>query len=217
MLIDIPNVRGVKKQKNELFSLLSFLFTPNVGSIRVYQTKGRQLQCAKPVSHRATRAYAANPSTVTLMLLNRSAISLLAQDAPPVPFDRKWTDIHTAGALANDFQSIRITIDRRLSDHEVSQAAGAVGYALREVLCGDDLGEPRVLRSYSAQQTILSAPMIARSPFVPNPILRWRSSKPPSTLWKAVRFVLQTAPGAGTQGTRLVAGIGRCKVDFAVR
>ena len=48
---------------------------------------------------RATRAYAANPSTVTLMLLNRSAVSLLAADAPPpIPFDRKWTDIYAAVA-----------------------------------------------------------------------------------------------------------------------
>ena len=166
---------------------------------------------------RATRAYAANPSTVTLMLLNRSAVSLLAPDAPPIPFDRKWTDIHAAGALANDFQSIRITIDRRLSDYEVEQAAGAVGYALREVLCGEELGAPHILRSYSAQQTILICAYDSSEFIRSAPDFAFAFEKAGVYVVEGSPLRITNRAGAGTMGTRLVQGIGRCKVDFAVR
>ena len=117
---------------------------------------------AKTLFDSAARVFGANPSPDTLAVLTGAArvISEANADAalvrrlvsrasvgrtPPVPIG--WAspvDFSRSRERPGDFQEIRATFDRLLTSREALNAAGAIGYALRIYLAGEELSEPQV-------------------------------------------------------------------------
>ncbi len=168
----------------------------------------------------AAAAYKAQADPLTLLLLNKSAIPLL--DIPA----KAWKSLEEPDVLSaqRPFTAIRVLCDRRLSLEEVSRLCGCLGYALQATLAGPDLSPPDVswmeatgrlgvaatftllVFAYEAQLSIRTAPDYAEAFAKARAYIR--EGTPVRTTGRA---------GAGTQGTRLVEGIGDANLTLYVR
>jgi hypothetical protein len=122
-----------------------------------------------------------------------------------------WED-HPGG-----WKEIRAVFDRELTVYEVLKVAGALGYALREHVVGEELSLPRVAIPVEDGTTVLE--------FEYDSAKSRRSERHDADAFDAAsQYVIEGTPvrktdrrGPGTQGTRLVNGIGPIKVEFLVR
>lgn len=115
------------------------------------------------------------------------------------------------------WQEIRATFDRGLTVYEVLRIAGALGYALREHIVGEELSLPRVAIPTDENSTVLE--------FEYDSTKSRRSERHDADAFDAAReYITEGSPirktdrrGPGTQGTRLVEGIGPINIEFLVR
>lgn len=118
---------------------------------------------------------------------------------------------------SSSFREICVEFDQTLTDEEIWQASGCIGYALREVLNGERLSEPLKVKRKGNGRTVVyyyydSTRSAADYPdFV-------------EAFDKAAQYVEEGSPirktewaGPGTAGTRLAQGIGSVRTRFMVR
>jgi hypothetical protein len=117
----------------------------------------------------------------------------------------------------SSFREICVEFDRILTDEEIWQASGCIGYALREVLNGERLSEPLKVKRKGNGRTIV---------YYCYDSMRSASSYPDfvEAFEKAAMYVEEGSPirktdwaGPGTSGTRLAHGIGEVHTRFMVR
>lgn len=116
-----------------------------------------------------------------------------------------------------NFERIRFRCRRCLNDMEVARVCGALAYALRATLAGDDLSLPVLMLDFRQHHTNLYFQWDSESSIRSEPDFV-------AALETAVRFIEEGTPirltnraGCGTFGTRLFDGIGRCDVEIHVR
>ena len=118
--------------------------------------------------------------------------------------------------LPGDWQEIRAVFGRELTDEELSRASGAIGYSLRIYMAGEELGLPEVTSAPGAPTVAVYGYDSTKS--------RRSEADPIEALQVAVNYIADGSPirrtnraGLNTKGTRLVEGIGKVPVTFAVR
>jgi hypothetical protein len=118
----------------------------------------------------------------------------------------------------NGFTHLHLTVHRCLTSDEIARVSGCLGYAFTEVLRGDTLSDPEVL----LQVFTASGPTVIRYEYDTDSSTR-SSPDPQAALEKAAEYIMDGTPirktnrqGAGTQGTRLVKGIGACRLAFTL-
>lgn len=121
------------------------------------------------------------------------------------------------GEHPGSWYEIRAEFDAILTDSQVYQAAGCIGYALRQVLRGEELSEPVKVSRKRAGRTVVKFGYDST---------KSRSDDPDDNeaFELAARYVVEGSPirttdraGAGTRGTRLAEGIGPVTARFWVR
>ena len=137
-------------------------------------------------------------------------VSTVARESEP------FITVTEEGDLPCDFQQIRATFGRELTDDELSRASGAIGYSLRIYVAGEELGDPQLVSAPGAPTVALYAYDATKA----------RRSDPniAEALKVAIGYIADGSPvrrsdraGIGTRGTRLVQGIGPVAVTFAIR
>lgn len=126
----------------------------------------------------------------------------------------EWKSI---GEHPGSWYEIRVEFDAYLTDGQVLQAAGCLGYALREVIRGEELSAPGKITRKGDGKTI------ARFGYDNT---KTRSDDPDEAraFCLAAQYIREGSPvrktdraGVGTKGTRLCEGIGSVSVAFWVR
>jgi hypothetical protein len=116
-----------------------------------------------------------------------------------------------------DWYEVKAIFSVYLSDKEAWTASGCIGYALRQVLCGENLSEPlRIKRSGDGKTSVRYGYDSTKSQ---------RDDCHDSEAFDlAARYVVEGSPvrstdraGTGTKGTRLCEGVGQVGVEFYVR
>lgn len=170
----------------------------------------------------ATATFKFQPSPSTFLGLQHAALALLTPDAKPVPYLPplpvcEWVSVDDPNAFLGHFEEIRVILHRHLNSDEIGRVAGCIGYALRQELAGEEMTEPYVIQSVRAGQTILLFGYDSTKSRRDDPDFD-------RAFELAGRYIVEGSPlrktdraGAGTKGTRLVSGIGKCRVEFAVR
>ena len=160
----------------------------------------------------AARAFAANANADTRLLLNVMASQIFTTTsvaAAPVksePFREPGYD---------DFTQFRAAFDRVLSAGEIEEATCAIGYALRIYVAGEELPLPDVIETEQGTMLTYDYDSADRRRTAPHYA---------ECFEEAARFIVDGSPvrvsnraGVNTRGTRLVKGIGKVGVTFAVR
>jgi hypothetical protein len=131
----------------------------------------------------------------------------LSAEADP---DERWIKLDEF--IQPDCYQIMMVIDGHLTEAEISRASGCLGYALKEVLAGEDLSEPEVRESINCMRFIFYYDSTKSRRDDPDLMQAFE---------KAERYIEEGTPvrktnraGYGTRGTRLVEGIGPRKVEF---
>jgi hypothetical protein len=139
------------------------------------------------------------PSFVALV---RNALSLLDN-----PTEAPWRSANDPDAFLGDFYEVRVTFDRELTGDEINRASGALGYALRATLAGESLSDPTVALCED-HRTVLEYGYDSTKSQRDDPDFD-------AAFLLAHRYIEEGTPvrktdraGQGTQGTRLVEGIG---------
>lgn len=168
----------------------------------------------------AIAAYKAQADPLTLLLLNKSAIPLMDVQ------EHAWQSIDDPEVLdpEHPFTAIRALCDRRLDDAQVGQLSGCLGYALQAILAGPELSLPSVVRLESPAGSGVRAAFTLVE-FAYDARLSGRTAPDyVEALAKAREFIRDGTPlrttnkaGTGTQGTRLVEGLGAVGVSLYVR
>ena len=168
----------------------------------------------------AIAAYKAQADPLTLLLLNKSAIPLMDVQ------EHAWQSIDDPAVLDPDhpFTAIRAVCDRRLDDAQVEQLSGCLGYALQAILAGPELSLPSVVRLEAPAGSGVRATFTLVE-FVYDARLSGRTAPDyVEALAKAREFIRDGTPirttnkaGTGTQGTRLVEGLGAIGISLFVR
>lgn len=121
----------------------------------------------------------------------------------------------TIPEILEDFDTITLRVGRVLSDAEVAQVGGCLGYALRVHVAGEDLGEPESV-TRAGGQTVIH--------YWYDSTKAQRSDPDPQHAFQvAAGFMAEGTPvrrsnraGPGTAGTRLIEGIGPVALAFTV-
>jgi hypothetical protein len=150
----------------------------------------------------AVKAFAETRDLPSFVALVRGAIGLLDS-----PTEEPWRSVDDPDAFLSDFYEVRVTFDRELSADEISRASGALGYALRATLAGESLSDPTVALCED-HRTVLEYGYDATKSQRDDPDFD-------AAFLLAHRYIEEGTPvrktdraGKGTQGTRLVEGIG---------
>ena len=169
---------------------------------------------------RAILAYKAQADPLTLLLLNKSAIPLM--DAQ----DHAWTSVDgpEARTAERPFTALRVLCDRRLDDAQVCRLAGCLGYALQATLNGPELSAPVAARAEPSTGSGLRAAFTVVE-FAYDARLSGRTAPDYAEAFARAReYVRDGTPvratnkaGSGTQGTRLVEGLGAVNLSIYVR
>lgn len=117
--------------------------------------------------------------------------------------------------IAEDFDTIAVRVGRILTDAEVAQVGGCLGYALRVHVAGEDLGEPESV-AYQGGQTVIR--------YFYDSTKGCRSDRDAQYAFQvAAGFIFEGSPirrtnkaGPQTAGTRLIQGIGPVALAFSV-
>ncbi len=117
--------------------------------------------------------------------------------------------------ITEDFDSVAVRVGRVLTDAEVSQVSGCIGYALRVLIAGEDLSDPMmILRTHG--ETYLT--------YWYDTTKGQRSARDgQAALELAAQYIVEGSPVRGTNragpntiGTRLIQGIGPVALTFYV-
>ena len=168
---------------------------------------------------RAIQAFTSMPNAETLLLLNKSAIPLMESISAP---ELVWNAVGSSDAFANDFSEIRVLADRRLNEEETRRLSGCLGYALRQILAGEDLSEPSVfLLSDSPadkrQVTVLEYAYDGTKSRRDDPDFALAFALAQEYVFVGTPVRGSNRAGVGTKGTQLVKGIAPCHLSFFVR
>lgn len=168
----------------------------------------------------AILAYKAQADPLTLLLLNKSAIPLMEAQ------DRAWKPADGPEALSPEcpFTALRVLCDRRLDDGQVQRLAGCLGYAFQATLNGPELSAPTAARVEPPAGSGVRAAFTLVE-FAYDACLSGRTAPDYAEAFaKAREYVQGGTPvrttnkaGSGTQGTRLVEGLGAVNLSFYVR
>lgn len=121
----------------------------------------------------------------------------------------------TIPEVSKEFDTITLRGGRALSDAELAQVGGCLGYALRMHVAGEDLGEPECV-TRTGGQTVIH--------YWYDSTKAQRSDPDPQHAFQvAAGFIAEGTPvrrsnraGPGTAGTRLIEGIGPVALAFSV-
>ena len=121
-------------------------------------------------------------------------------------------------ALEEDFNRFAVLINRNLKLSEVSLVAGAIGYALREIVHGESLSEPDVKHFLDAGSgsTELTFHYDSTSSCSENPDFWLAFELAWLYVQKGSPVRVTNRSGPNTKGTRLVQGIGDCEASFYI-
>lgn len=167
---------------------------------------------------RAVEMFKALPNQEHFILLTKAALALVTGEQP----NAGWKSVDALDALSTDFYGIRVVAGRRLDAEEVSRLSGCLGYALRQVLAGEDLSEPYVCYLHNTPGDRLQVTLLEYS----YDSTKSRRDDPDfeAAFELARDFIFSGSPvrqsnraGAGTKGTRLVEGISQCDLRIYVR
>ena len=164
--------------------------------------------------------YKAQADPLNLLLLNKSAIPLMDAQA------RAWKSVDIPEALPPDrpFTAIRVLCDRRLQPQEISRLAGCLGYAFQSTLAGPELPAPDVNWMEAAGRVGIAVTFTLLV-FAYDARLSTRTAPDYAEAFAKAREYIQNGTpvratnraGNGTEGTRLVEGIGTANLSFYVR
>lgn len=168
----------------------------------------------------AIAAYKAQADPLTLLLLNKSAIPLM--DAQTY----SWMSVDDPQTLSTErpFTAVRVLCDRRLGADQIERFAGCLGYALQATLAGPELSLPEViLLEASAKAGVRASFTLVE--FTYDAALSGRTTPDYADAFVKTReYIRDGTPvratnkaGAGTQGTRLVEGLGTVGLSLYVR
>jgi len=155
---------------------------------------------------------------ITLKNVLEYYVKMSAEVESDTSADKEWTSLHAFISAENgccDFYEIMLAFDKPLTESEISRASGCLGYALREMLAGEDLSEPD---AYGADQGMRLSYYYDST--------KSRRDDPDyfAAFEKALLYINEGTPvrttnraGIGTKGTRLVEGIGPRKVNIFLR
>ncbi|OLV20130.1 hypothetical protein [Deinococcus marmoris] len=117
--------------------------------------------------------------------------------------------------IAEDFDTVTVRVGRILTEAEVAQVGGCLGYALRVHVAGEDLGDPESV-AYQGGQTIIRY-------FFDSTKAQRSDPDPQHAFQVAAEFIFDGTPirssnrsGPNTAGTRLIQGIGPVALAFSV-
>ena len=129
-----------------------------------------------------------------------------------------WNSVECENAFAADFGEVRVLVDRILSAGFVRRLSGCLGPALRQQLCGEDLSDPTItqLRAGGVGQTVLEYGYDSTKSRRDDPDFDGAFTLATQYVREGSPFRRTNRAGWGTQGTRLVEGIGACGVKFSV-
>ena len=157
----------------------------------------------------AVRVYKDDPGPANLKALLLQAVTLEPE--------ARWRNMRAKGALAIPFTQIRAVCDRTLTQEEVRRFSGCLGYALKAVLAGNQLGEPEV--SYPAAEgqiafTVMEFAWDSRSSARTEPDYSQAFTKAREYIFEGTPLRTTDREGKGTRDTRLVEGIALCNLSF---
>ena len=168
----------------------------------------------------AILAYKGRADSLTLLLLNKSAIPLMDLQ------DQAWKLTDEPGVLSPEhpFTAVRVLCDRRLDAGQIERLAGCLGYAFQAVLAGPELPAPCVAPIQPARETDIRAAFTLVE-FAYEARLSGRTAPDYAEAFaKAREYIRGGTPirttnkaGTQTQGTRLVEGLGAVNLSFYVR
>lgn len=149
----------------------------------------------------ATQAFATGPNTGNLLLLTMAAQAMM-RSSSVVRFSKGWK----TPATGVEFNCIRLTTDRQITEDEVKEVTGALNYAMVTYVGVPELAPTRVVHGLT--YTILEYDTDSRD--------RRRTDPDYSEAFaEAARYIDEGSPvrktnraGVGTLGTRLCKGIG---------
>lgn len=116
--------------------------------------------------------------------------------------------------LDSGFEYFSVIVDRSLSLAEVSQVAGAVGYAFRQVLHGESLSEPDVKQGIGFVELTFFYDTTKSQSDDPDFHEAFETARDYIQFGSPVRKTDRSGPG--TKGTQLVTGIGEVGLRFYV-
>lgn len=126
-----------------------------------------------------------------------------------------FVEIARADVWLNWFYDFRVIAPRVLSEDEISRVSGCIGYALRQVLAGEDLSLPEV--HHTPVRTVLEYRYDATKTRRDDPCFD-------EAFGLAKRYVLEGSPvrttnraGTDTKGTRLVEGVPGLEIGIFVK
>lgn len=130
-----------------------------------------------------------------------------------------WKKVDIDQAVPVRFEQIKAVFEGRLTEEQISRAAGCIGYALVESLRGDELGEPVVTfpkGNCGKEFTVLVFDWDSSSSIrtTPNPRRAFELASVYVVHGSRIRTTNNAGPG--TRGTRLVEGVG-IEASFWVR
>jgi len=163
-------------------------------------------------------------------VLRRFDQAILAYKAQAIPLleaqDHAWKSTDDLEALSPErpFTALRVLCDRRFDDAQVQRLAGCLGYALQATLNGPELSAPTAARIEPPTGSGVRAAFTLVE-FAYDARLSGRTAPDYSEAFARAReYVRVGTPvrttnkaGSGTQGTRLVEGLGTVNLSFYVR
>lgn len=162
----------------------------------------------------AARMFCATPCPDALNLL--TSVGQAVMTAKVTRETNPFVTVADGADLPCDWQEIRATFGRELLEGELFGASGAIGYALRIYMAGEELSLPRVVSAPGQPTVAVYGYDSTKS--------RRSEADPIEALQVAVSYISEGSPirrtnraGVGSRGTRLVQGIGQVAVSFAVR
>lgn len=167
---------------------------------------------------------------VTLHIVALGALQSIPVSSTPSPslvaaieklIDEKypWKPVDIDQPVPVRFEQIKAVFPRRLSAEEIKNASGCIGYALKETLCGEELGELRVSFPSGAcgkEFTVLVFDWDSSSSIRSCPEPRRAFELASVYVVHGSRIRTTNNCGPNTRGTRLVEGIGEAP-SFWVR
>lgn len=124
----------------------------------------------------------------------------------------RWLEVSRYEGLG-DFYRFRAVFDRSLDDLELQRAVGCIGYALRQVLAGESLDNFRVVARGS--KTVVEMDYDSTKSQRDDPDYLEAFDMAALYVREGTPLRKTNRAGWGTQGTRLVEGLG-CGVVFQV-
>lgn len=112
------------------------------------------------------------------------------------------------------FYRIRMIFPKVLTEDQIDQVSGCLGYALREVIRGEDLSDP--VTQWTMKRTFLTYDYDSTKSRSDDPDFAQAFAKARAYIEHGTPIRSTNRSGPGTEGTALVEGIGPVSVQFFV-